>query len=90
MNVVYLRDRIEALPKEYHKGIARIFIEENVSYDENKNGMFINLSTVHQTVLEKVARYISYVDLQQLTITTGETERQDLKSQFFLEPERSS
>ena len=90
MNVVYLRDRIEALPKEYHKGIARIFIEENVSYDENKNGMFINLSTVDQTVLEKVARYISYVDLQQLTITTGETERQDLKSQFFLEPERSS
>ena len=45
--------------------------------------MFVNLSTVPQDVLEKVARFVSYVDLQQETINTGETERKDLKSQFF-------
>jgi hypothetical protein len=83
MNIIHLRDRVEALPKVYHKEVARILINDNVSYDENKNGMFVNLSTVSQDVLEKVARYISYVDLQQETISSGETERRDLKTQFF-------
>jgi hypothetical protein len=83
MNVVHLRDRVESLPKNYHKDIARILLEHNTTYDENKNGMFINLSTVSQDVLEKIARFVSYVDLQQETIMTGETERKDLQTQFF-------
>ena len=83
MNISHLRDRIETLPKVHHKDIARIFLEHNITYDENKNGMFVNLSTVPQEVLEKVARFVSYVDLQQETINIGETERNDLKSQFF-------
>ena len=83
MNVTHLRDRIELLPKVHHKDVARIFIENNITYDENKNGIFINLSTVPQEVLEKIARFISYVDLQQETIDLGETERKDIKTQFF-------
>jgi hypothetical protein len=83
MNVTHLRDRIEALPKIHHKEVARILLESNFSFDENKNGMFINLSTVSQDVLEKIARFISYIDLQQETISTGESERKDLKDQFF-------
>lgn len=85
MNVTHLRDRIEALPKIHHKDVARILLENNITYDENKNGMFVNLSTVPQDILEKVARFISYIDLQQETIDTGETERKDIKIQFFHE-----
>jgi len=83
MNVSHLRDRVEGLPRLHHKDIARIFLEHNITYDENKNGMFVNLSNVPQDVLEKVARFVAYIDLQQETINTGETERKDLKSQFF-------
>jgi len=83
MNVTHLRDRIEALPKQHHKDVARILIENNTTFDENKNGMFINLSTVPQDVLEKIAHFVSYIDLQQETIDTGETERKDLKIQYF-------
>lgn len=86
MNVTYLRDRIESLPKVHHKEVARILLDNGTTYDENKNGMFINLSTVPQEVLEKVARFVTYVDLQQETIDSGETERKDLKTQYF--PER--
>ena len=83
MNIVHLRDRIEALPKLHHKDVARILLENNLTFDENKNGLFINLSTVSQEVLEKIAHFISYVDLQQKTIDTGETERKDIKVQYF-------
>jgi len=83
MNLVHIRDRVESLPKHYHKDVARILLENGVVCDENKNGLFINLSTVSQDVLEKVARFITYIDLQQQTITTGESERQVIKTQFF-------
>jgi hypothetical protein len=83
MNVTHLRDRIEALPKIHHKEVARILLDNNITFDENKNGMFINLSTVTQEVLEKIARFVSYVDLQQQTIDHGETERKDIKVQYF-------
>jgi hypothetical protein len=83
MNVTHLRDRIEALPKIHHKEVARILLDNNITFDENKNGMFINLSTVTQDILEKIARFISYVDLQQQTIENGETERKDIKVQYF-------
>ena len=85
MNVTYLRDRVESLPKVHHKEVARILLDNNTTYDENKNGMFINLSTVPQEVLEKVARFVTYVDLQQETIATGESERKDIETQYFSE-----
>ena len=83
MNVTHLRDRVEALPKQYHKDVARILFDSNIAFDENKNGLFINLSTVPQEVLEKMARFVTYIDLQQQTLSTGETERQEIKTQFF-------
>ena len=45
MNVTHLRDRVEALPKQYHKDVARILLDNKIAFDENKNGLFINLST---------------------------------------------
>jgi hypothetical protein len=83
MDLVRLRDDIENLPKVQHKEIARILATYHVPMDENKNGMFVNLSKVSGEALSKLAEYVSYLNLQQTNLNSGETEREGLKMQFF-------
>ena len=83
MNIVSIKDSVEALPQAYHKEVARILIENKVPTDENKNGMFVNLSNVPQEVLDKLVAFIQYVELQQKTLSTGESKRDEIKNQYF-------
>ena len=49
-----LKDNIELLSKSYQIEIGRLFLSNNIQIDENKNGIFINLSKVDAPTLIKV------------------------------------
>lgn len=84
MDVSDIKDKVEQMSKNYHVEIARILITKyNVAYDENQNGIFINLSQLSPDVHKTIAQFINYVDLQEKQLRDDENEKDGLKDIFF-------
>ena len=84
MNLSLLKDKIEQMQKNYHIEIARILIQEhNSSYDENQNGIFINLSNMTPEMHVKIQQFVEYVELQEKQLAIDENEKHELKDNFF-------
>lgn len=79
-----IKDRIETMPKNYQVEVGRILINAfNVSFDENQNGIFINLSTLSPDIIIKLEEFIKYVDVQESYLNIDENEKHELKDTFF-------
>ena len=84
MDLTFIKDKIEKMQKNYHVEIARILVKEYaISYDENKNGIFINLSHLSKDVHERIVKFIEYVDLQEKQLEIDEKEKHELKDAYF-------
>ena len=66
--------------------VLRILNEHNSSMlNENKNGVFINLTNVDTPTIQKIKDYLKYVLKQETHITSIEDEKKKLSEQFFNE-----
>ena len=86
MNVEELKDvkdKIELLSKSYQIEIGRLLKKNNVYLDENKNGVFINLSELDQSVLKEITEYLSYANKQELQLKNIEIKQEELKDNYF-------
>lgn len=84
MNLTAMKDRIEQMPKNYQIEIARLLIRtHNIAYDENQNGLFINMGQMTDQVQMAMQQFIDYVDLQEQQLNVTETEKDGLKDIFF-------
>jgi hypothetical protein len=84
MSVVELKERIDRMSKSQHVELARILIREHkVNYDENKNGIFINMSELSPLTLASIKKFLQYIDLQEENISHVEREMNGLKDTFF-------
>jgi hypothetical protein len=84
MNLQGIKDRIELMSKQYQLDVARILLKENnVSHNENQNGIFINLSNLSPDIIAKLQQYISYVDLQESQLNNIEQQKDELKDIYF-------
>jgi hypothetical protein len=82
-----LRNIIQELEKIHHLHILKIICDNKVSYTENTNGIFINLSTTPSLVLSKIKEYLNYVKLQQYHLDKGEATKEQYKQNLFKETE---
>jgi len=84
MNVQDMKERIEIMPKHYQIEIGKILIgQHQITHNENQNGIFINLSNVSYEILEKLQKYIDYVNLQESQLNQTEQQKDELKDMFF-------
>jgi len=84
MNVHEIKERIENMPKHYHIEIGKLLIQQyKIGYNDNQNGIFINLSNISDEVITKLQNYIKYVDLQENQINQTEQEKNKLKDMYF-------
>ena len=61
----------------------RILKDNDVEINENKNGVFINLTYVDSSILDKIYKYLSYVNKQEDQLNEIEEEKQKLACSFF-------
>lgn len=85
MDVITMRDTIEKMSKEYHIEIGRILLSNHVAMNENKNGIFVNMSTIDEQVMLQLQHFIQYVELQEKQLHVDEIEKEGLKGTFFNE-----
>jgi len=84
MNLQEMKDRIETMPKHYQIEVGKLLIKQHkIGYNENQNGIFINLSNISNEITNTLLQYIRYVDLQENQINDTEEEKNKLKDKYF-------
>jgi hypothetical protein len=81
----YLREAIEHMNKFNQVEVLRIFNKyKDVTINENKYGIHINLSDLKNDVLDDLSMYIKYVNTQESTLNSVEQKKEDYKNTYFL------
>ena len=86
MNTEYLqnlRDEIEKMEPIHQLRIFEIIKNKKLSYTENNNGIFINLTTIDEETIKDIKSYLLYVDLQQEQLDKGEQDKEKYINQFY-------
>ena len=86
-NLEDLKLRIEKLNKHHQIEILKIFSKNLCKLNENKSGVYINLSFVESSVIEELEKYLQYTKEQEETLNTREYQKEDFKSQYFIDKE---
>ena len=82
----FIRDSIEIMTKFNQVEILRILTKyKNVTINENKYGIHINLSELNYSTINELKMYINYVNTQEIQLKQTETEKETFKNTFFLE-----
>ena len=77
-----LRDRIEKFDSLHHKEILRILKGNDCNISSNRNGSFINLSIVDNTVLEEINTYLEHIKHQEIELKE-KTDAQEYEKLVF-------
>jgi len=75
-----MKSRIETMSKLHHIEILKILKKNpNVKLNENKHGVFVNLSFLPEEIIDEMKSYVSYVGEQEKTIMTIEAQQEEYK-----------
>ncbi len=78
-----LKKNIEKIDNSHHIEIFRIFQENNISYSENRNGIFINMNNIPEEVLIKINKFLTYIKTQEQHLDNVEKLKSDYKDNYF-------
>jgi hypothetical protein len=79
-----MKDKIERMPKNNQIEVLKILKKyQNIKLNENKSGVFVNLSFLSNEILDEIDKYVNYVNDQETVINTIETQKQEFKNAFF-------
>jgi len=79
-----LKTKIEGMSKEHQIEVLRkLKNADDVVLNENNNGVFINLSQLHDKHIKILETFISYIDTQNDHLLVMENEKDNIKENFF-------
>lgn len=80
----YIRDAVENMNKFNQIEVLRILNNhKDVTINENKYGIHINLSDLKKELLDEMNVYINYVNTQEVALHQVEKEKEDYKNTYF-------
>jgi hypothetical protein len=84
MSLQSLKEIIEDLPKFNQIEILKILKKSpDVTINENKNGIFVNLSLVDEKIINELKRYVEYVNKQTKTLDEIENVTYNISEKYF-------
>ena len=78
-----LKTKIESLNKNHQIEVLKIFLENDIKVNENKSGIFINMSFLETDILEKINKYLMYIQEQENNLNSLETQKEEFKNTYF-------
>ena len=80
----YIRESIEHMNKFNQIEVLRILNKHNdITINENKYGIHINISELKKDILDELNIYINYVKTQEMTLNTIEQQKEEYKNTYF-------
>jgi predicted component of viral defense system (DUF524 family) len=88
MDLETIKNTIESWPKHHQLEILKIIKNnESSTINENKSGIYINISFLSEKTMNEIKRYIEYVQDQEKILTPLESQKDGFKNTFFMEKE---
>ena len=81
--LIALRDKIENFDKPQQIQILRILKNKKIGLNENKNGIFLNLTNLQEEVILELENFINHIDNQEIILQKNEILKQDYKETYF-------
>jgi len=79
-----LKEQIEKLDKTNQIDILKILRDcNNVILNENKSGVYINLTYCPQNTIDEINKYLVYTTEQEQVLITTELEKDNVKTEYF-------
>ncbi len=83
LELLQLRDSIEKLSSSHHIDIFKIIKKHNISYSENLNGIFINLTELDNDTFINLKGHLEYLKEQEGELEYIETQKKDYEDKYF-------
>jgi hypothetical protein len=79
-----LKKKIELLEKNQQIEILRIIhnAQSNI-INENKNGIYINMSSLTDDIIDELQNYLTYINTQEKDLIVNENIMKDFQNTFF-------
>ena len=86
-----IKNIIDKMDKNQHIEILKIINKDPaVKINENKSGIYINLSFLPENAMKEIKTYISYIQDQEKVLTQMENIKAEYTNTFFMESELQS
>jgi hypothetical protein len=80
-----LKMQVENMSKTQHIEILKIFLKyPKIKLNENKSGVYINLTFLPQEVVAEVGEYVKYILEQEKSLHQIEDQKQSFRDAFFV------
>jgi len=87
----YIRDSIENMNKFNQVEVLRILNnDKEVTLNENKYGVHVNLSELKKEVVDELVLYIKYVTTQEINLNRVEQQKEDYKNIYFMKDNKDN
>jgi hypothetical protein len=73
-----LKSSIDAMNRNNHVEILKILKENDVKINENKSGVYINMSFLEKDVIEKISTFVKYIEEQEKSLEIVERQKIEL------------
>ena len=82
--LIVIRDLIHQMNKYNQIEVLRIMQKyENITLNENRYGIHINLTDLNEEQINELTAYINYVSIQETTLNYGEQQKNTFKNEMF-------
>ena len=82
-----LKTRIECMDKHHQIEILKILSRNMCKINENNSGVFVNMTFLEETILNKIEEYLTYMKEQEDNLITTEYQKQEFINSYFVEKE---
>jgi hypothetical protein len=82
-----IKNSIESMDKYHQIEILKILSKNTSIINENKSGVFVNLSFLPKKTIDELKEFIDYIHDQEESLVTMEYQKEEFKNTFFVEKE---
>jgi hypothetical protein len=82
-----MKDKIETLSKYHQIEILKILSKNLCKLNENKSGVYVNLTYLPEDTIAEMQKYLDYTKDQEDTLIAMEYQKEEFKNAFFIEKE---
>jgi hypothetical protein len=78
-----IKEEIEKMDKNSHLEVFNILENEQIPFNKNMNGIFINLSIINKDIIQKLEKFIEYKKKQKKILNQDELIKEQYKKEYF-------
>ena len=82
-----LKNQVESLDKHHQIEILKILSKNMCKINENKSGVFVNMTFLDEKILSEIHDYLKYMKEQEENLITTEYQKQEFINSYFVEKE---